>query len=99
MQREGFAALHCLPADGGMLRILLGVRSILIDLCFVTTGSQEAQGDTHIAGCPVCQASQVPFTAMLSSNRNEVARCSIQYSRCIPCRGNVLDELKVRLVG
>src|ERR1700676_2934716 len=99
MQRERLAALHSLSADGHMLRIMLGIGSIFVDYCLVSPGPEKAQWNAQVTRCPVSQASEVPFVAVLACNRYELARHSIDHSRRIPCCRNILDELKVRLVG
>src|ERR1017187_5712039 len=84
MQRERFATLHSLSADGHMLRIVLGIGSIFVDFCLVSPGPEKAQRNAQVTRRPVSQASEVPFVAVLACNRYELARHSIEQSPAHP---------------
>src|SRR5580704_6051636 len=99
MQCERLAALHLLSSDGHMLRIMLSVGSIFVDFCLVSPVPEKPQWNAQVTGCPVSQASEIPFVAVLACNRYELAWHSIDHSRRIPCCRNILYELKLRLVS
>src|SRR3954447_903953 len=99
MQCERLAALYSLASDGHMLRIMLSIASIFVDFCLVSSAPEKAQWNAQVTRCPVSQASDIPFMAVLACYRYELARHSIDHSHRIPCCRNILDELKLRLVG